>query len=223
MELTDAWTGRTACALQAALRLTNESFAGHLGIAVRTVATWHQKPELTPKAEMQQLLDTALQQASDAAKTRFARLAAQQQAMPLTLAGDAPNEGYVLRVAVAIVASEQQVLLVCRRGEDGAGISWQFPAGVVKPGTAPETVAVRETLTETGVHCAMTRHLGGRLHPITHVYCDYVLCEYLTGEAENLDVVENVGVVWADKAQLTRFIPAERIYPPILEALEVSE
>jgi 8-oxo-dGTP diphosphatase len=32
------WTGRTACALQAALRLSNESFAEHLGIAVRTVA-----------------------------------------------------------------------------------------------------------------------------------------------------------------------------------------
>lgn len=223
MELTDAWTGRTACALQAALRFTNESFAGHLGIAVRTVATWHQKPELTPKAEMQQLLDTALQQASDAAKARFSRLVTQQESMPLTLSADAPGEGYVLRVAVAIVVSEQAVLIVCRRGEDGGGISWQFPAGVVKPGTAPETVAVRETLTETGVHCAMSRRLGGRLHPITHVYCDYVLCEYLTGDAKNLDVVENVSVVWADKVQLTRFIPTDRIYPPILEALEVTE
>jgi hypothetical protein len=53
------WTGRTACALQAALRLSNESFAEHLGIAVRTVAAWHQKPTLKPKSEMQQLLDTA--------------------------------------------------------------------------------------------------------------------------------------------------------------------
>lgn len=61
MELVNAWTGRTACALQAALRLTNEAFAAHLGVAVRTVATWHQKPDLIPKAEMQQLLDTALE------------------------------------------------------------------------------------------------------------------------------------------------------------------
>lgn len=223
MGLTNPWTGSTACALQAALRLTNESFAAHLGIAVRTVAAWHQKPELTPKSEMQQLLDTALQQASDAAKTRFTRLVAQQQSMPLTLAGDAPNEGYVLRVAVAVVVRGQEVLIVCRRGEDGGGISWQFPAGVVKPGVAPETVAVRETLAETGVHCAMSRQLGSRLHPVTQVHCDYVLCESLTGDAQNLDVVENVGVVWADKAQLTRFIPADRIYPPILEALEVTE
>ncbi|MGH3800413.1 MAG: transcriptional regulator, partial [Pseudonocardiaceae bacterium] len=65
------WTGRTACALQAALRLTNESFAEHLGIAVRTVAAWHHKPTLKPKSEMQQLLDTTLEQASPAVKTRF--------------------------------------------------------------------------------------------------------------------------------------------------------
>src|SRR5918997_642146 len=74
MELVNAWTGRTACALQAALRLTNEAFAAHLGIAVRTVATWHQRPDLIPKAEMQQLLDTALEQAPDTTKTRFSRL-----------------------------------------------------------------------------------------------------------------------------------------------------
>ncbi|MGH3926083.1 MAG: transcriptional regulator, partial [Pseudonocardiaceae bacterium] len=68
------WTGRAACALQAALRLTNESFAEHLGIAVRTVAAWHQKPTLKPKSEMQQLLDSALEQAPPAVRTRFTQL-----------------------------------------------------------------------------------------------------------------------------------------------------
>jgi DNA-binding transcriptional regulator YiaG len=33
-----AWTGRTACALQAALRLSNQAFAAKLGVGVRTVA-----------------------------------------------------------------------------------------------------------------------------------------------------------------------------------------
>ncbi|MGH3867568.1 MAG: transcriptional regulator [Pseudonocardiaceae bacterium] len=70
------WTGRTACALQAALRLTNESFAEHLGIAVRTVAAWHHKPTLKPKTEMQQLLDTALEQASAAVTARFTQFLA---------------------------------------------------------------------------------------------------------------------------------------------------
>jgi hypothetical protein len=77
MDSVIVWTGRTAAALQAALRLSNESFAEHLGIAVRTVAAWHQKPALKPKSEMQQLLDTALEQAPLAVKTRFTQFLAE--------------------------------------------------------------------------------------------------------------------------------------------------
>ncbi|TCO61073.1 transcriptional regulator [Actinocrispum wychmicini] len=74
MSLVDGWTGRSACALQAALRMSNELFAQRLGIAVRTVASWHQKPSLRPKSEIQQILDTTLEQASAAVKERFAAL-----------------------------------------------------------------------------------------------------------------------------------------------------
>ena len=74
MDPVTGWTGRTACALQAALRLSNEAFAGRLGIGVRTVAAWHQKPSLRPRPEMQQVLDTALEQATPAIKARFAVL-----------------------------------------------------------------------------------------------------------------------------------------------------
>jgi hypothetical protein len=71
MPSVSGWTGETASALQAALRLSNEAFAERLGINVRTVAGWHQKPTLRPQSEMQQLLDTTLEQASPAAKARF--------------------------------------------------------------------------------------------------------------------------------------------------------
>lgn len=73
MEPVQLWTGRSACALQAALRMTNESFAAHLGTAVRTVATWHQKPDRVPSAEMQQALDTTLERAGEGAQARFSR------------------------------------------------------------------------------------------------------------------------------------------------------
>lgn len=76
MDLTAGWTGRTACALQVAMRMTNDTFAEHLGIGTRTVASWHQKPDLRPKSEMQQLLDTALDQAPSAVKDRFNKLMA---------------------------------------------------------------------------------------------------------------------------------------------------
>jgi hypothetical protein len=75
MEMVTGWTGSTAGALQAALRLSNEAFAAHLGIGVRTVAAWHQKPALRPQPEMQQLLDTALTQAPAPARERFTALA----------------------------------------------------------------------------------------------------------------------------------------------------
>jgi 8-oxo-dGTP diphosphatase len=219
MEPMNAWTGRTACALQSALRLTNEAFAKQLGVAVRTVATWHERPDLTPRAEMQQLLDTVFEQAPDTARARFARLASGSPG-PAQPARTEPGSGHVLTVAIAIVTYDSNVLVVQRRGEDGAGIAWQFPAGMVKPGVPSELVAVRETLAETGVHCRVVRSLGSRLHPITNVYCDYLLCEYLTGEPQNMDPVENVSVTWAPTSRLTRFIPTEQIFSPILEALE---
>ena len=125
-----------------------------------------------------------------------------------------------LRVAVAVVVRASEVLIVCRRAEDANGISWQFPAGVVKPGSRPAVVAVHETLAETDVHCVVTRKLGTRLHPTTGVLCEYVLCDYVAGEARNVDVVENVATIWVDHADLTRFIPAGQVYGPTLRALE---
>jgi 8-oxo-dGTP diphosphatase len=126
-----------------------------------------------------------------------------------------------LRVAIAVVTSAaNDVLLVCRRGD--ASLSWQFPAGMVKPGGTIEAVAVQETHAETGVHCTVREPLGSRAHPQTGVLASYVLCDYLAGEAANLDAVENLDVSWVPRSALTRFIPAERIYAPILTALEAA-
>ncbi len=86
-----------------------------------------------------------------------------------------------------------------------------------------EVAAVRETFTETAVHCAVRRRLGARVHPITNAFCEYFLCDYLGGTVENRDIVENVSVAWVDRAKLTDFIPAGTIFPPILKALEAAE
>lgn len=66
----------------------------------------------------------------------------------------------------------------------------------------------------------MTERLGGRLHPVTGVRCEYYLCSYLAGEAANQDSEENVSVVWAARADLTRFVAANLVYPPVLRALD---
>ena len=96
---------------------------------------------------------------------------------------------------------------------------WQFPAGIIKPGASPEVVAVEETVAETGVYSRVRDWLGSRLHPITNVVCDYLLCEYLSGETRNADVLENTDVRWVDRSDLAHFILPSQIYPPVIDAL----
>jgi 8-oxo-dGTP diphosphatase len=208
VDVIDTWTGRTACALQQALRMTNDRFADHLGVAVRTVATWHSAPGIVPRTEMQAALDTAYERAPDSVQRRFGLL---------TRPSSGGVEAQALRVAIALVIREDQVLLVCRRGSDA--LTWQFPAGVVKPGASPAVVAVEETHAETGVRCTVRDHLGSRIHPTTGVVAEYLNCDYLMGEATNRDPLENADVAWVPRTALTRFIPEQNIYPPILEAL----
>ncbi|MBB5866818.1 8-oxo-dGTP diphosphatase [Allocatelliglobosispora scoriae] len=193
--------------------MTQEAFASHLGVSRRAVAEWSSRPEMKPSKDYQEVLDVALERAPGAARQRFESI---------SQIGMAWTGAEALTVAIAIVIHEDAVLLVCRRGDDGKGIAWQFPAGVVKPGALSSTVAVRETLSETGVHCAVSRSLGARLHPVTSVYCEYFLCEYLAGVAENNDMIENVSVTWVPITKLAKFVPADTIHRPIIEALEKS-
>lgn len=202
------WTGRTACALQQALRMTNDDFADHLGVAVRTVANWHSSPDTVPRTEIQAALDTAYERSTPSVQRRFSIL---------TRPSPTAMEAQALRVAIAVVVRGDEVLLVCRRGSDA--LTWQFPAGVVKPGASPAVVAVEETQAETGVRCTVREALGSRIHPVTGVVAEYLACDYLMGEATNRDQIENADVAWVPRAALTRFIPEQSIYPPILEAL----
>ncbi|MEU4396268.1 helix-turn-helix domain-containing protein [Kribbella sp. NPDC023855] len=72
MTVIDQWTGRHARALQAAMRLTGEAFAEHLGISPRTVAKWRKRPDMVPSPQLQEALDTSLHLASPEAQSRFA-------------------------------------------------------------------------------------------------------------------------------------------------------
>ena len=219
MDVIEVWSGRYACMLQAALRLTNEAFAAQLGIAVRTVGAWHSDPGVVPRSEIQQLLDHMHEGAPTAARRRFqSSIAGERTGHADAEPGSATPQ--VLRVAIAVVVREADILLVCRRDDEASGIRWQFPAGVIKPGAKAETTTVRETLDETGVRCAVRQPLGRRLHPVTGVMCEYFLCEYLAGEATNSDAVENMDVMWVPRNALTRFIPVDTIFAPVLAALE---
>ncbi len=204
-----SWSGRDATALRVALRLTTETFAARLEVAPRTVAGWAEKPGAVPRAAAQRTLDRLLGGASAQERARFGELASPEN----------PAGPQFFRVAIAVVTRSGDVLLV-RRRDDSSGIRFGFPAGTVKPGDNPAAVAVRETLGETGVTCSADAHLGGRVHPVTGVHCEYFACAYEAGEATNRDEAENEGVLWVPSAEVTDWIPRGSVFPPVLAALE---
>ena len=89
MKVIASWTGAQADALREAMRLTNESFADRLGISVRTVAYWRKRPDMIPQRQMQDDLDTALEQSSDKVKARFSLLVGAMNKSPGRHADDA--------------------------------------------------------------------------------------------------------------------------------------
>lgn len=212
MDVVGTWTGGDAEALRTAYRMTGEAFAEVLGVGVRSVRTWKGEPNKALALVNQEALDTLLARASDEVRQRFLR--ATNREASLSGPGVQP-----ITVSIAIVRHDDQVLLVRRRTDAAVDLTWQFPAGMVKPGGDKAATAVNETYAETGIHCEVREHLGGRLHPVTGVYCDYFLCEYLTGTLDNRDPVENASVEWVSRETVTRLIPTDRLYGPILERL----
>lgn len=79
MQVVSKWTGRHADALREAFRMTNESFAKHLGVSTRTVAYWRREPGMIPTSAMQEVLDSALERAPEPVKAKFAVLVEEGQ------------------------------------------------------------------------------------------------------------------------------------------------
>jgi len=90
-----SWTGERADALRRASRLTNEQFAERLGISVRTVAYWRKRPDMVPQQQTQEILDAALECASERVRELFALIVAEKNnaVSPLPDAGQrAPQQ-----------------------------------------------------------------------------------------------------------------------------------
>jgi hypothetical protein len=137
MEMIEGWNGASACMLQAALRMSNEAFAAHLGISLRTVAGWHQKPAMRPRPEMQQLLDTALSQASSAVRERLATFIGP----PGQASANAPASQPAGAGDLGAVAEAERRLLSDRNIANAVSRLDQFAAW--QPGTARREVAER--------------------------------------------------------------------------------
>jgi tetratricopeptide (TPR) repeat protein len=79
MQVIASWTGSYADALRQSMRMTNESFAEYLDVAVRTVAYWRKRPDIIPTSTNQKLLDAGLARAPDQAKAHFTLLVGQSE------------------------------------------------------------------------------------------------------------------------------------------------
>ena len=120
MQVIAQWTGGQADALRQALRMTNESFADHLGVAVRTVAYWRNRPGMTPQPQMQEVLDAALQQAPDRAKAQFSLLVSETIDAP----GDRSYTGSPFSVSLEDMTSPEWT------GDDARQLSLSFDSAL---------------------------------------------------------------------------------------------
>ena len=128
------------------------------------------------------------------------------------------RSGVALNVAIAVVELKHHFLLVKRRDRESR-LSWQFPAGIIKPGASPAETIVREVFGETGVTCHPSAYLGERVHPDTLVHVTYWLCDYLEGEATLVDNLENEAVGWFTAPEVLNIITSD-IFRPLRLYLE---
>lgn len=163
--MVNGWTGQTACALQAALRMSNQAFAGKLRIGVRTVADWHKKPEMRPQPGTQQILDAVLAGAPDAIRERFAVLAS----MPGERAGTGADPDAT--DAEHRLDSDQNISAALARLDQLAG--WV-------PGTARGRVAARLA----GIDARDLHDRASRRRRVGRRAVAHALGEYYGGQAD---------------------------------------
>lgn len=196
MQVIAQWTGGHADALRRSMRMTYETFAEYLGVSVRTVAYWRERPDKIPQPRMQGILDTALDKAPDRDKARFAALMSEvtrHEADTAALSvpaegmmtspdesGPDPDEQARIRDALvkpsrldeATVAHLTQALYGQRHAEDSLG-----PGMMIGPMSAQLDTLAAALRGASGPHRAELMHLVanwitfvGWLHIALHEY-----------------------------------------------------
>ncbi|MBB4925884.1 8-oxo-dGTP diphosphatase [Kitasatospora kifunensis] len=110
--------------------------------------------------------------------------------------------------------------MVRRRVSEGQ-LSWQFPAGEIEPGEAPEEAAVRETVEETGLNVAAVKLLGERVHPKTGRLMSYTACEAVSGTATVVDTDELDALAWVTLTEIPQYVPYG-LFEPVQAHLDAS-
>lgn len=122
-------------------------------------------------------------------------------------------------ISAAIIVDEGRVLMVRRRVGEG-DLLWQFPAGAIEEGEAPEEAAVRETVEETGLVVKSDRQIGYlESHPKSGREMFYTACTPVQGEARVADEDELDAVAWVAHSEISDYVPYG-LYEPVQEYLD---
>lgn len=123
-------------------------------------------------------------------------------------------------ISAAIIVHDGRVLMVRRRVREGE-LSWQFPAGAIEDGEAPEQAAVRETAEEVGLIVEALKVLGERMHPKTGRRMSYVACEIApdSGKARVGDEDEIAEIAWVAHGEISELVPYG-LFEPVQEYLD---
>ncbi|MEU9218850.1 NUDIX hydrolase [Streptomyces sp. NPDC048376] len=122
-------------------------------------------------------------------------------------------------ISAAIIVDEGRVLMVRRRVGEG-DLLWQFPAGAIEEGEAPEDAAVRETAEETGLVVTSDRQIGYlESHPKSGREMFYTACTPVQGEAHVADEDELDAVAWVAHSEISDYVPYG-LFGPVQEYLD---
>lgn len=122
-----------------------------------------------------------------------------------------------LRIALGLVHQGKNILMVRRRHKEGK-LSWQFPAGIVKPLQEPDQRIVEEVLKETGISVKIVSKFGERISPDSRAHMIYFEGEYLAGELRNGEPDENAEVAWVPADKVETYVTSN-IWAGVLEKL----
>jgi transcriptional regulator with XRE-family HTH domain len=158
--LVTTWTGRHADALRHALRMTNEDFAEHLGVSVRTVAYWRSRPAMVPIQSMQQLLDVALERASEAQRAQFRHLLGEHDAGGTPAADAAADDpARLTEWLTATSTSDELVAGMDRAAAVLAEAHPRTPAGLLLADARQLQARIQQVLTGGGLRHRQERDL----------------------------------------------------------------
>lgn len=136
---------------------------------------------------------------------------------------DDRKERRTVRVAAALIVSENKFLIARRSGRRHLAGYWEFPGGKIEPGETPAQACHREILEELGCNISVDSYFLTCEYDYEdfHLSMDLFLCHLLPGEYEHVNSTEHqeVRFISAEEMDNFEFAPADLDFLPDIKKL----